>query len=91
VTTPIATTNNPVPVIMEPFTVHTGLLYINEADGPTTDLLCSKNSIPRVSIINPIMIDALLPSFASFIYQDLVLVELYFNDFYHDAEKSCCH
>ena len=71
-TTPIATTNNPVPVIMEPFTVHTGLLYINEADGPTTDLLCNRNIIPRITIINPIMIDALLPSFASFIYQDIV-------------------
>ena len=37
----------PIPIKIEPLTVQPGLLYINEEDGPTTDLLCSVNIIPR--------------------------------------------
>jgi hypothetical protein len=33
---------------MKPLTVQLGLLYINEEDGPTRDLLCNVNVIPRI-------------------------------------------
>ena len=38
----------PKPTTMKPLNVHVGLLYINDEDGPTTDLLCNVNIIPRI-------------------------------------------
>jgi hypothetical protein len=43
----------PTPMIMEPFTVQSGLLNIKEADGPTIRLLCNVNIIPSISNIRP--------------------------------------
>jgi hypothetical protein len=39
------------PMVMEPFTVQSGLLNIKEADGPTIRLLCNVNIIPSISNI----------------------------------------
>jgi hypothetical protein len=47
----------PIPIIIEPLTVQPGLLYINEEDGPTMDLLCSVNIIPRIVSIGPTIIN----------------------------------
>lgn len=38
---------------MKPLIVHLGLLYINEEDGPTRDLLCNVNIIPRIISMIP--------------------------------------
>ena len=38
---------------MKPLTVQLGLLYINEEDGPTRDLLCNVNVIPRIINMMP--------------------------------------
>ena len=38
----------PKPATIKPLIVHVGLLYINEEDGPTRDLLCNVNIIPRI-------------------------------------------
>ena len=40
-------------MIMEPFTVQSGLLNIKEVDGPTIRLLCNVNIIPSISNIRP--------------------------------------
>lgn len=40
-------------MIMEPFTVQSGLLNIKEADGPTIRLLCNVKIIPSISNIRP--------------------------------------
>ena len=36
-----------------PFTVHLGLLYINEDFGPITELLCATNTNPDMISVNP--------------------------------------
>jgi hypothetical protein len=36
-----------------PFTVHLGLLYINEDCGPIIELLCAINIIPAITSTNP--------------------------------------
>jgi hypothetical protein len=57
----------PIPIIIEPLTVQPGLLYINEEDGPTMDLLCSVNIIPRIVSIGPTIINDLLVGLFRFI------------------------
>jgi hypothetical protein len=57
----------PIPIIIEPLTVQPGLLYMNEEDGPTMDLLCSVNIIPRIVSIMPMIINDLLPRLFRFI------------------------
>jgi len=49
----------PKPVTMKPSIVHLGLLYINEEDGPTKDLLCNVNIIPRIINMIPTIYDDL--------------------------------
>jgi hypothetical protein len=44
---------NPATEIVNPFTVHWGLLYINEDCGPIIELLCATNIIPAIISINP--------------------------------------
>jgi hypothetical protein len=43
----------PKPMTMKPFIVHVGLLYINDEDGPTRDLLCNVNIMPRIISMIP--------------------------------------
>jgi hypothetical protein len=50
---PIIKIITPTPMVMEPFTVQSGLLNIKEADGPTIRLLCNVNIIPSISNIRP--------------------------------------
>jgi hypothetical protein len=57
----------PIPVIIEPLTVQPELLYINEEDGPTMDLLCSVNIIPRIVSTRPTIINDLLACLFTFI------------------------
>jgi hypothetical protein len=57
----------PIPIIIEPLTVQPGLLYINEEDGPTMDLLCSVNIIPIIVSIGPTIINDLLVGLFRFI------------------------
>lgn len=52
-------------MIMEPFTVQSGLLNIKEADGPTIRLLCNVNIIPSTSNIRPAIPND-LPMYFSF-------------------------
>jgi hypothetical protein len=49
----------PIPIIIEPLTVHSELLYINEDVGPTTDLLCNVNIIPSITNTTPIIANVL--------------------------------
>jgi hypothetical protein len=44
---------NPTIEKANPFTVHSGLLYINEDFGPITDLLCATNINPDMISVNP--------------------------------------
>ncbi len=60
-------TRIPIPIMIEPLTVQPGLLYINEEDGPTMDLLCSVNIIPRTINIRPTTINNLLARLFRFI------------------------
>ncbi len=46
IATPLIETANP-------FTVHLGLLYINEDRGPIIELLCPTNIIPAITSTNP--------------------------------------
>jgi len=39
--------------IANPFTVHRGLLYMNEDWGPITELLCATNIKPNMISVNP--------------------------------------
>ena len=39
VITPTPMTMNPIAIIIYPFTVHSGLLYMNDVEGPREDLL----------------------------------------------------
>ncbi len=57
----------PIPIIIEPLTVQPGLLYMNEEDGPTIDLLCSVNIIPKIVNIRPTIINGLLARLFRFI------------------------
>jgi hypothetical protein len=57
----------PMPIIIEPLTVQPGLLYINEEDGPTMDLLCSVNIIPRIINTRPTTINDLLARLFRFV------------------------
>ncbi|MFZ0515200.1 MAG: hypothetical protein WAM14_26620 [Candidatus Nitrosopolaris sp.] len=57
----------PAPMTMEPLTVQPGLLYINEEDGPTMDLLCNVNIIPRIINMIPTTINDLPMSFFRFL------------------------
>lgn len=43
----------PIPMSAEPLTVQLGLAYMNEVDGPITDLLCAVKIIPRMLNIRP--------------------------------------
>lgn len=53
----------PTPMTMKPLIVQLGLLYINEEDGPTSDLLCNVNVIPRVISMIPMINNDLPMSF----------------------------
>ncbi len=53
----------PKPVTMKPLMVHVVLLYINEEDGPTIDLLCNVNIIPRIISMIPTIYNDLPTSF----------------------------
>jgi hypothetical protein len=53
----------PKPMTMRPLIVHVGLLYINEEDGPTRDLLCNVNIIPRIINMMPMIYNELPISF----------------------------
>ena len=53
----------PKPVTMKPLIVHVALLYINEEDGPTRDLLCNVNIIPRIISMIPTIYNDLPISF----------------------------
>ena len=66
----------PKPVTMKPLIVHVALLYINEEDGPTRDLLCNVNITPRII--------SMIPT----IYNDLPII--FFRSMKHirpDAKK----
>jgi hypothetical protein len=45
---PQAKITSPIIKIVNPFTVHWGLLYINEDCGPIVELLCATNIIPAI-------------------------------------------
>src|SRR5215204_5639254 len=47
---------NPTPKIKNPFIVHSGLLYMKEDCGPTSDLLCAVNTNPAIIETIPITI-----------------------------------
>jgi hypothetical protein len=67
----------PKPTTMKPLIVHVGLLYINEEDGPTRDLLCNVNIIPRlISMIPTIYNNLPIGFFKSMKY------------IHHDAQKK---
>jgi hypothetical protein len=53
----------PKPITIKPLIVHVGLLYINEEDGPTRDLLCNVNIIPRIISMIPTIYNDLPMSF----------------------------
>jgi hypothetical protein len=57
----------PIPITIEPLTVQPRLLYMNEEDGPTMDLLCSVNIIPRIVSITPMITNDLLARLFRFI------------------------
>jgi hypothetical protein len=57
---PTAVTTAPAPIIKYPFAVHCGFRYINEEDGPTIELLCSRNMIPKTSVMTPTIKNVLL-------------------------------
>jgi hypothetical protein len=71
---PNTRTNIPIPIIIEPLTVQPGLLYMNEEDGPTMDLLCSVNTIPRIIIIRPNIINGLLTRLFRFINYKVLFI-----------------
>ena len=50
----------PTPKIKNPFNVHSGLLYIKEDCGPTSDLLCAVNTDPASMQTIPTIINILL-------------------------------
>jgi hypothetical protein len=59
ISTPQAKTTSPTIEIANPFTVHSGLLYIKEDFGPTIELLCAINTIPAIRSIHPTTIKIL--------------------------------
>ena len=44
---------SPIIEIANPFTIHLGLLYINEDSGPIIELPCATNIIPAIISPNP--------------------------------------
>src|ERR671927_1846969 len=46
----------PIAMIIEPLIVHFGLSYMNDDDGPTTDLLCKLKITPIITTIIPTII-----------------------------------
>ncbi len=50
------TSNAPIAMITKPFFVHSGLLYMEELDGPTNELLCIIKIVPDTTRIIPAMI-----------------------------------
>jgi hypothetical protein len=46
--------------MIDPFSVHSGLRYIKDELGPTTDLLWRRKIIPETNVSTPIM-DRALP------------------------------
>lgn len=52
----------PIPKRSDPLTVQLGLAYINEDDGPITDLLCAVKIVPRMIVIKPDIV-IVLPMF----------------------------
>ncbi|HEY6537149.1 MAG TPA: hypothetical protein VIY08_15345 [Candidatus Nitrosocosmicus sp.] len=69
----------PIPIIIEPLTVQPGLLYMNEEDGPTMDLLCSVNTIPKIVNIMPTVINGRLARLFRFINYKSVVYNNHFN------------
>jgi hypothetical protein len=57
----------PTPLIIYPLPVQPGLLYIIDEDGPTRDLPCNVNVIPRTINIRPTTINDLPMRFFIFI------------------------
>jgi hypothetical protein len=53
-------TAKPIPNITNPFMVHSGLPYIKDDCGPTSDLVCAINTNPAVIGRTPITINILL-------------------------------
>lgn len=53
---PSKSTAMPMPMSAEPLTVQLGFAYINEDDGPITDLLCAVKIIPRMMDIRPVTV-----------------------------------
>ena len=53
---PIRIRTMPITIMIKPLLVHSGLSYINEVDGPTTELLCIVNIMPAATRIIPTMI-----------------------------------
>lgn len=53
---PSKSTAMPMPMSAELLTVQLGLAYINEDDGPITDLLCAVKIIPRMMDIRPVTV-----------------------------------
>jgi hypothetical protein len=53
-------TAKPIPNITNPFMVHSGLPYIKDDCGPTSDLVCAIKTNPAVIDSTPITINILL-------------------------------
>ena len=56
---PTASMISPIAMIIKPFTVHSGLSYMNDEDGPSSDLLCKLKTTPNVNMIAPTIIKVL--------------------------------
>jgi len=56
---PIPITIRPASMIIEPLTPQSGLSYMNEDDGPITDLLCKLKTTPNAIMIIPTIIKVL--------------------------------
>jgi len=82
---PLTRIDIPIPIIIEPLTVHPGLLYMNEEDGPTMDLLCSVNIIPKMVNIIPIEIKGRLPCLFKFINYKITVHYNHFNYLGYEA------
>ncbi len=67
-------TMNPIAIIRYPFTVHSGLLYINDVEGPREDLLWRRNITPSMIITNPIIINAFVKSTERYLWNALLYI-----------------
>ena len=74
VITPNAMTMTPIAIIIYPFTVHSGLLYMNEVEGPREDLLWRRNIAPRMIITNPIIINGFVTSTERYLWKALLYI-----------------